>query len=289
MHARAVTVLGAAFAVAGCSLIYAGDLDDAREVAANLPDGSSASSSGDGGSSGTVAEAGPDSGEGGSPDAGPTGCKGLVPAPRFCEDFDGTVDSDFYFNQEGGKVVVSSEQAISRPNGLKVTLESSKDCQYSRLERSFDSIGTNGRFSVKLKTKLVGPWPDGKTPLVVGVNRQGGSSYCTALFYIYAGGDGRTKSAAINVQSDVMQNDFRDLTGYPSDNAWTELTVEVTRLPNGGARFVTTFQDENGLSLSTSNDFDYCKSWDKADIALGFHCDSGKATVYYDDVRVDWD
>lgn len=273
--------------LAGCTLALAGDLDDVRAESA-APDGGN-----EGGSPGTADASGDVSA---STDAGPVeagpqrGCAAYQPAPRFCDDFDRPTGlTTWKVERENGDSVVQSEQAFSGPSAAKVTVNNvpGGDCLYSRIERTFENVSPN-HVTVTLRLRLGRPWPDGMIPVVLDLVPSTSAAYCAALFYVDAP-SGEPSSAQLNVQSNTKPNNMGPIEGYPSANEWSEMKIDVTRRDAGGANIETTFVDPSGYSVSSKRSFPECPVWDTLRVRLGAHCDHRGATVYFDDVRVDWD
>lgn len=305
MRLRTAVLCGGIF-VSGCSLIYASDLDDARSGRAQSNDdagGTSTSSSGEAGreagSSGTSGAPVEGGTEAGQPDAGAerngdpaTGCASYHPSPQFCDDFDkDALDPSWFVHNEAGSSFLDTAKVLSPPNAVKVNLDTTKDCQYSRIERTFKLGKTLKRATFSTRLNLGFPWRNGVIPFVAAVNSQDGSQYCAALLYVYSDQDGHVQSTSINVQSDKMPNHIIGLKGYPSDNEWSEVEMTVTPSPGGaGVHWKTTFRDPDGNEETNDQDFSECPgAFTDLALYLGMHCETGKATASYDNARMDWE
>lgn len=294
MRARGLLACGASLAT-GCSFIFAGDLDAARDIQPGAEAGDLPREAGvvtDTGAGDVPIDApidAPDDQDAES--VGAQGCAAYQPAPKFCADFnDANGLNDWKITSEsGGSSVIQSEQFFSSPSSAKVTAKDiATDCKYSRISRAFANIGSSPRLTVTLRMRLQSPWPDGMIPLVIEQYPNGTSQFCSALFFI-SSENGSPTGAHIDVQSDSMGDHDVGLAGFPSTDEWTEMKVVVSRRDGGGATYETTFIDPNGFRVTSSSDFPECPDWSNAEIHLGVHCDKRAATMFYDDVRVDWE
>jgi hypothetical protein len=287
MRARALFVCGAVL-VSGCSFIYASDLDDAREIVI-LPEGGRADSS-----SGVAVEAGvTDTGPADVRNveaAAPKGCAAYQPAPKFCADFDDNAGlAGWQLQTENGESVVQSEQFFSSPSSAKViATASTTTCLYSRFERRFDNVGAK-RVTVAFRLRIASPWPDGAIPFVLDLHPSTNSAFCGALYFVSAGPNGKVGGANIDVQSNTQDDHQIDLNGFPSTDAWSEMKVTVTPIPSGGSTYETTFTDPSGFSVVNRQDFPECPAWDTMGVHFGTHCEHRNATMFFDDIRVDWE
>lgn len=283
MRVRGLSVVGAAF-LTGCSLVLAGELDDAREIVI-LPD------AGDGGASGTEASTADSANDSQVGESGPPkGCAAYQPTPKFCDDFDGNAGlSAWQIQKSGGTSNIQSEQSFSAPSAAQVNVEDvAEGCSYSRIERTFENVGTN-RVSVAFRMRMQSPWPDQMIPVVVELTPGGDANgFCAALYFIDAP-NGKPQSVNLDVQSPGDKNHMEEVKGYPSTDEWSEVRVVATPIPSGGTRFETTFVDPDGFSVVSQADFPECPRWHNLGLHLGSHCDHRKATVQFDDVRVDWE
>ncbi|MFO0741780.1 MAG: hypothetical protein U0270_38140 [Labilithrix sp.] len=284
MRARALLAGGGAL-LTGCSLLLAGELDDAREVAV-LADGGGSSSSG----GPSEAGAGESGAEGGADGSALRGCKSYQPAPKFCADFDGDAGlDDWHVDDENGEATIQSVNSLSPPSAARVTVNDLPDgCKYSRLDRDFKNIGDSPRITVTAWMRLESPWPSEMIPFVIDTQANGTDEYCAALFFV-ASKNGKPTSAHIDVQSKVIDDHHLELDGFPSADAWSQIKVVISKRANGGAIYETTFMDANGFTVSNTNEFPECKAWANVGIHLGAHCDHRGAAVSFDDVRVDWE
>jgi hypothetical protein len=289
MRARALFLCGAVL-VSGCSLIYASDLDDAREIVI-LPEGGRSDSSGDGGAvDGGVTDTGTLDAPSGEA-AAPKGCAAYQPAPKFCADFDDNAGlAGWELQTDDGQSVVQSEQFFSSPSSAKVVAKATTTtCLYSRFERYFENIGSK-RVTVAFRMRLVSPWPNGGIPFVLDLHPSSGdNAFCAALYFVGSGPNGKIEGANIDVQSNVQDDHQIDLNGFPSSDEWSEMKVTVTPNPSGGSTYETTFTGPNGFSVSNRQDFPECPAWGRMGVHFGTHCDHRDATMFFDDIRIDWE
>lgn len=283
MRARMLIACVAA-GLCGCSLLLAGELDEAREIVIT-PDGGDANASRadtgapEASTDGQVSEA-----------AAPKGCAAYRPAPKFCSDFDDDAGlRSWSLSQESGEISLESAEVVSGPSAAKVVVKDNADgCFYTRLEHDFDVTGTK-RITVALRLRLQTPWPDAMIPLAIDLHPGGQDNrFCGALFFV-AAPTGKPERVNIDVQSKAQSDHMFELEGYPSGDAWTEMKVTVTPLSGGGSSYETTFIDADGFTVVDRKDFPECPPWSRLGVHLGAHCDHRDATMFFDDVRVDWE
>lgn len=251
--------------LAACSLIYASDLDDARR-GASTPSGDAAVEGG-----GTGVAPGPDAGCGAYPDAG------------FCDDFDTTANV-----AERWDALVSDDAthagydslAYSGARSFLASERDAPDCSYARLEKRWRGIGTT-RVTVSARVRPSEAWK-GSHPLLTLV--YGG---CAALLYL--SDDAPSYSSGVNAQHGTpLENDYRDVDGFPAPGEWTDVTVDAASVPGGGVRVEVVFVHPSGKTDRKAQTFAQCSLAGELSLGLGLHCASGSRDVRYDDVRVSW-
>jgi len=269
----------------GCSLIYSSDLDGAR-TSATVADGGNSRESGASTSS-SSGEAGADGGAGQDP---PTrGCASYSPAPNFCDDFDVSQNSVGLgwdnVNQEGGPIVLDGTTFWSGTHAAKVSLATSKSCQYTRLERVLAPAGRD-RFETRFMMRPARPWSSNATPLALNIEQKSSGTECQPLLSTTKDGKGGISGTDFNVQTKGgATNDDHDLTGVPPVDDWSEVVVAFQTNGGHGLDFAVTV----GGATDRFTFAECPSSWDAVRLNVGFHCDSGSNVVDYDDVRATWD
>jgi hypothetical protein len=210
----------------------------------------------------------------------PSGCAGLVPAPKLCEDFDrGALSGWSNEAPDGGIAGLSTTESFSAPGSLHVKMTSAPSCSYARIERSITGMGTK-RVEVRLRIRPVSPF-QGMTPLALTFDPNG-SKGCTAL--VDLDGSGANSSTFVNVQSEVKANDMRALGGRAPNDTWSELVVVATPAAGGGMTLAISLGD--ALATPDTYTFPQCGLGTELDLYPGFHCSSGTKEAYLDDLRV---
>ncbi len=274
LRLAALTALGS---IAACSLVYGSDLDGAREGTSPTDDGGAFEAS----APGSPGEGGVDGSDGTM--AVTRGCSGLVPAPKFCDDFErGAFDANGWSIVDDGMTITSDPLAFSGERSVRVFMAVDDDCSFGRLERGWLNTNATSRVDVHVNVR-----PSSNSLLsangtlqFLAIQLGSDERYCAALLRT-----GRDR-VLLNVQHDPnFQNDFHDLAGRIPAERWTD--VGVAFLP--GPSLVVTIQDDTGATQETTLSVPQCPSLGShLRIGVGFHCEVGDGEMRYDDVRVDW-
>jgi hypothetical protein len=296
---RVPVAIATSVVVAACSVIYAGDLDDAREngLVLNGQEGGPPSS-GPSDAAAAQSEASSDGGYDGG-----RGCGAIVPAAKFCADFD------------QGELLTGFDRALITPNGAPqqtLTLDSAFSYSpgrslsakmvgavgesYTRLEKSFKFGATvPSGFEARVKVRPVGAWSRVQVPITIELDELLGAQSCVALIYFLD--DDVSKAidgSQVNMQRNATNmNDTRELNGFPAIDEWTEFTfIAVPMGPSGGVTVTIQYspltRPENGGGVKTM-DFPTCKLGTQSRITLGYHyAGAGTFETRYDDLVADW-
>lgn len=283
--ARGVS-LAVVAALAGCSLVYSSELNDARMLPAG-PDSADGGTPREEGGADPVSDAA-DAGDG----AGAArGCAAMKPAPRYCRDFDdgAPLDADGWETHidPAGKQLLETDttSAYSPPGSLHVGLRGAPDCSYARIVRAFP--GVSDRVDMRVRVRPAAPWSDSDGIMITHFDDDS-SQRCAAILYaVDENGDGRMDRAQVNVQT-TGDNDVRNLQGVAQVDEWTEVGLVATPAAGGGVSMVFSFRAEDGSYAETTHVFQQCTLAGTMRAKIGFHCESGTADVRYDDLRVDW-
>lgn len=261
---------------AACSLVFASNIDDARQQSADggvlvpTPDaGAPAADSGQGGGDATTTLD--------SSSAEPQ-C-GTTPAPRFCDDFN-TGPLGASWTRVGVDPGGPPVQELALVGGaLRATHRNATSGSYTRLLKLF-SIRAATFIRFRAMVKLTQPYAGDHDLLFFKMDPSGDpNDGCATIFTA----DGNPAAQAkINMQNEANTvNDIRDIPGFGKLTAdWTEVV----------------FLWKPGLSLETSiggekkaYQYPACPFGGDIELAVGFHYGSGSAEVLYDDVSLDWD
>lgn len=279
LRGRSWLALAIAPALAACSLIYKSDLDDARRPSSSSPD------------------AGPDVGTVpiGVVDAGPdvvtpiaTGCAAF-PTAKFCDDF----DTELNVNDGWDRLGLTDEHAkggfdalaFSVPRSFHAALAgATNDCSYARLEKGF-SIGTNAkRATVSARVRPQAPWTGDAAIFNVSLTGCG--------IILGLGVDLPSYTSGINAQfvAGTLQNDYRDVDGFPTPDEWTDVTFDAQAQPDGHVKLDVVFDHASGARDDKQVDLPQCRlDGGTVFVGLGFHCSQDTHDARYDDVRVSWE
>ncbi len=279
--ARPFLLLGGV-AFAGCSLVYASELNDARSLpevgasdAATLPEGS-------------TLDAAQEDAEAGGTDRG---CASYVPAPKHCRDFDdgAPLESAGWYmdlSRPGASQLLELDTtAHSPPRALHAALRNAATCSYTRLVRTFEDTGTE-RLEVNVRLRPSEPWGDADGTLIVHINDDS-DQRCHFILYLQdADRDQRLDSALVNKQQDG--DDIRPLQGFAPADEWTDFGIVVNPAAKGGVSVDFSFRREDGSLTETTHSYPTCKLGGTVTVKAGFHCEPGTGDMRYDDIRVDW-
>jgi hypothetical protein len=262
-----------AIASAGCSLLLStSDLsEEARPDAGASPAGEAGADApttpaGDAGSDALAVDA--------ADASGLRFCESLVPAPKFCADFDGT-----------GPVTESWDTAIIDPAAagslardplgrdrasLLAKLVAPQSCSYVRPAKTFPTNGLGLRVAFAFRPSS--PWiGDAVFSLM---SAEGGD--CGILFH-FDGAGARTHFQYGNPEQDV----FYDWDGAPKVDVWSRIEAAIDK---SGALTVKLGDDvvfSQSLPLA-------CTPGSEIYVAPGFHCEGDAHEARYDDVIVDY-
>lgn len=168
-----------------------------------------------------------------------------------------------------------------------MVLDTSGDCQYSRLSKLFPSVGST-RFEVHFAIRPASPWPD-VLPFALGLDTSNDADYCALILYANSSQNGTINQGQINIQQPQRKpNSINNLTGFPPNDEWSQVDIVATKLSGGGAHFKIDITPTVGNPSSDDFDAPQCSPWTAADVNFGFHCSTGQATADYDNIWVDW-
>ncbi len=282
-----MALLGALALLSACSLIYASDLNGARDV--DVADATP--SAGDGGVVADASDGGGDASNDAQTKRG--GCSSYQPTPKFCNDFDLDPSPSTGWDlvsTESGKVSLDSTLAWSSPRSALITQVGPRGCKYTRFEKQLVGVGSK-RATVAFRFRPSSPWKGNYTVLALSFEQP--SQYCSPLLYLNANTDQTAiGETLVNVQfNKPQQDDVRSFKGAPKVDQWNEITLTMTAGMNGaGADLTVRIAPEDGTApVESTETFAQCAVGGELGLYVGFHCSGGPAEIRFDDVRVDWE
>jgi hypothetical protein len=279
--ARLLVMLAGGVAAGACSLINAEHLDRAREAppASGLPDG--------GGGASDAASWAPDGG-GDASDVVPRGCSAYVPAPLFCDDFDGDGDLGASWDDqvsESDTDLAFEATRFSSPRSFGVSFSNAGTCSTGRLERAFTGVPVNRQEVRVWVHPRSTPWG---THAVVVLAPSGTflPGEC-ALILELAASSSKIDVAYLKAEG-MNEKHFRRLDAFAPNDAWTEVAIVATPSLSGqGIDVEVTFTDANNQAIARKETFGQCNLRSTMFVGLGPHCSEGDVDILYDDVRID--
>lgn len=218
------------------------------------------------------------------------GCTGLVPTPKFCQDFDESVtigDRWTTVTTSAGsatRIALDSAMAFSSPRSAKMNLLNAADCQFDKLERKFPDAKAHA-VDARMQVRPTGPWTVDATVLSIVLNGPGANPLlCQVLFNLQSDGT-RVKRAGVFVQvGPSYQTTVYTPTLTPKVDEWTAIGMAIREVDGVPVVSATV----GGRPALADTRMPGCALGGALELGVGFHCDRTTAEMRVDDVIFDF-
>lgn len=283
---RGIGLCCAAFGLAGCSLLFASNLDAEGDAPASDAATAAETSAASDAPITPPVDASASDGDA-SVDASPDGstrfCSTITPTPKFCADFD---DPGMKVEDGWSRVFMSPQNVgaveltdVARDGkAMSVKMNGAPACSYTRIEKEFPTTGKDMHVSFSMRPTT--PWT---TDAIYAVVRFLEASTIKCQIFLHLGQNQNVPASGdIHFQYPPGPiDDVFNTNAYPKGDVWSKIDLTI----RAAGSVLLTVDGQIATDRLFPNG---CSFGDAAMVGFGYHCENASPEIRFDDVVVDY-